>query len=97
MLVLYEGVEYARCIFDLAVGPLQIADDPVRRPGGPSTFSILGEFAPEDFRVLHITRSIWQKMMRDFRSGSTQTKTSAKSRLPSAGTPQTAACRKGSR
>jgi hypothetical protein len=33
--------------------------------GGPSTFSILDEFAPEDFRVLHITRSIWHGREQD--------------------------------
>jgi len=37
----------------------------VRPPGGPSTFSILGEFAPEDFRVLHVTRSIWDGWVQD--------------------------------
>jgi hypothetical protein len=38
MLVLHEGVEYARCIFDLGVGPLQIADDPLGDPEGHPHF-----------------------------------------------------------
>jgi hypothetical protein len=29
MLVLHEGVGYARCIFDPGIGPLQIGDDPL--------------------------------------------------------------------
>jgi hypothetical protein len=38
MLVLHEGVGYARCIFDPGVGPLQIADDPLVDPEGHPHF-----------------------------------------------------------
>ena len=47
LLVLHEGVEHARRIFDLGVGPLQIAEDPLGDPEGRPCLSILeGEFAP---------------------------------------------------
>jgi hypothetical protein len=38
MLVLHEGVEYARCIFDLGVGSLQIAEDRLGDPEGHPHF-----------------------------------------------------------
>jgi hypothetical protein len=53
-LVLHEGVEHARRIFDLGVGHLQIADDPLGDPEGHPTLSILGEFAPEDWQLSDI-------------------------------------------
>jgi hypothetical protein len=41
-----------RRIFDLGVGPLQIAEDPLGDPEGRLCLSILeGEFAPEDWQL----------------------------------------------
>ena len=49
LLILHEGVEHPRRIFDLGVGPLQIAEDPLGYPEGRPCPSILeGEFAPEN-------------------------------------------------
>ena len=51
LLVLHEGVEHARRIFDLGIGPLQIADDSLGDPEGRLCLSILeGEFAPENWQ-----------------------------------------------
>ena len=52
LLVLHEGVEHARRIFDLGVGPLQIAGNRLGDSGGHPCLPILdGEFAPEDWQL----------------------------------------------
>jgi hypothetical protein len=52
LLILHQGVEHVRRIFDLGVGPLQIAEDPLGDPEGRLCLSILeGEFAPEDWQL----------------------------------------------
>ena len=58
LLVLHEGVEHTRRIFDLGIGPLQFADDPVDDPEGRPCLSILeGEFAPENWQRSRIMRT----------------------------------------
>jgi|HubBroStandDraft_6_1064221.scaffolds.fasta_scaffold833405_2 hypothetical protein len=50
-LVLHEGVEHARRIFDFGIRPLQIAHDLLGDPEGRACLSILeGEFAPENWQ-----------------------------------------------
>ena len=50
-LVLHEGVEHARRIFDFGIRLLQIAHDLLGDPEGRACLSILeGEFAPENWQ-----------------------------------------------